>query len=168
MKSRQLLHQGDFDGLIISSSLTPESVLKVLMKYMCGSRPVVIYSFNKEVLLQAAYWMRRSTDFLNAELTESSLREYQVLPGRMHPNMMMSCGGGYLLTALRIIDCPFDPSLAKRDGADRRFKKKKTEATVGSPAVDSPAVDSPAVDSPAVDSPAVDSPMTESPIIKDE
>jgi tRNA (adenine-N(1)-)-methyltransferase non-catalytic subunit len=127
VKSRQLLHEGDFDGLIISSALQPESVLKVLMKYMCGSRPAVIYSFNKEVLLQAAYWMRRTTEFLNAELTESSLREYQVLPGRMHPNMMMSAGGGYLLTGLRVIDCPFDPSLARRDGGERRFKKKKVD-----------------------------------------
>ncbi|KAI7891178.1 Gcd10p family-domain-containing protein [Mucor mucedo] len=168
VKSRRLLHEGDFDGLIISSSLTPESVIKVLMKYMCGSRPVVVYSFNKEVLLQAAYWMRRSTDFLNAELTESSLREYQVLPGRMHPNMMMSCGGGYLLTALRIIDCPFDPSLAKRDGNDRRFKKKKTETpSADSPAVDSPVVDSPVVDSPAIDSPAIDSPAVDSPAMEE-
>jgi tRNA (adenine-N(1)-)-methyltransferase non-catalytic subunit len=124
VKSRQLLHEGDFDGLIISSALQPETVLKELMKYVCGSRPVVIYSFNKEVLLHAAYWMRRSNDFLNSELTESSLREYQVLPGRMHPNMNMSCGGGYLLSALRVIDCPFDPSLVKK-GDNLRFKKKK-------------------------------------------
>lgn len=125
VKSRQLLHEGDFDGLIISSTLEPESVIKGLMKYMCGSRPVVVYSFNKEVLLPAAYWMRRSKDFLNAELTESSLREYQVLPGRMHPNMMMSAGGGYLLNGLRVIDCPYDPSLAKKDVGGSRYKKKK-------------------------------------------
>lgn len=125
VKSRQLLHEGDFDGLIISSALQPETILKELMKYICGSRPIVIYSFNKEVLLPAAYWMRRSNDFLNSELTESSLREYQVLPGRMHPNMNMSCGGGYLLSALRVIDCPFDSTLVKK-GDSSRYKKKKT------------------------------------------
>lgn len=125
VKSRQLLYEGDFDGLIISSACDPESIIKHLMKYMCGSRPAVIYSFNKETLLPAAYWMRRSKDFLNAELTESSLREYQVLPGRMHPNMMMSAGGGYLLNGLRVIDCPYDPSLAKKDAGGSRYKKKK-------------------------------------------
>ncbi|KAG2229072.1 hypothetical protein INT48_003286 [Thamnidium elegans] len=177
VKSRKLLHEGDFDGLILSSSLTPESVLKVLKQYVCGSRPIVVYSFNKEVLLQAAYWMRRSTDFLNAELTESSLREYQVLPGRMHPNMMMSAGGGYLLSALRVIDCPFDPALAKRGGGndDRRFKKKKTEAPAATkeepsttttittkedtPMEDTPKENTPKEDTPKEDTPKEDTPM---------
>ncbi|KAI9484075.1 MAG: Gcd10p family-domain-containing protein [Benjaminiella poitrasii] len=127
VKSRKLLFEGDFDGLIISSAFQPESVLKVLKDYVSGSRPVVVYSFSKEVLLQAAFWMRRTRDFLNADVTESSLREYQVLPGRMHPNMNMSAGGGYLLSALRVIDCPYDPSLAQRgsNNNDRRSKKKK-------------------------------------------
>ncbi|KAG2189980.1 hypothetical protein INT46_003283 [Mucor plumbeus] len=132
VKCRKTLHEGNFDGLIISSSFQPETVIKELLKYVNGSRPIVVYSFNKEVLLQTAYWMRRSSDFLNAELTESSMREYQVLPGRMHPNMNMSCGGGYLLSTLRVIDCPFDPSLVKRGGGDsndRRSKKKKLSPT---------------------------------------
>ncbi|KAI7903554.1 Gcd10p family-domain-containing protein [Cokeromyces recurvatus] len=125
VKSRKLLFEGDFDGLIISSAFQPESVLKVLKDYVAGSRPIVIYSFSKEVLLQAAFWMRRTRDFLNADVTESSLREYQVLPGRMHPNMNMSAGGGYLLSALRVIDCPYDPTLAKRGDNEKRSKKKK-------------------------------------------
>ncbi|KAF1806298.1 hypothetical protein V8B55DRAFT_1320690 [Mucor lusitanicus] len=70
----------------------------------------------------------------NIELTESSMREYQVLPGRMHPNMNMSCGGGggYLLSTLCVIDCPSDPSLVKKsagDSNDRRSKKKKVTKT---------------------------------------
>ncbi|KAI8971896.1 Gcd10p family-domain-containing protein [Mycotypha africana] len=130
VKSRKLLLEGNFDGLIISSVFSPESVLKILTKYVSGSRPIVIYSLNKEVLLTAAYWMRRSFDYLNAEVTESFLREYQVLPGRTHPHMNMSSGGGYLLSALRIIDCPFDPSLVKKGSdSDRRSKKKKKTNT---------------------------------------
>ncbi|RCH90847.1 tRNA (adenine(58)-N(1))-methyltransferase non-catalytic subunit trm6, partial [Rhizopus stolonifer] len=125
VNSRKLLYEGNFDGLIISSSYQPETILKELSQYLSGSRPVVVYSFSKEVLLTAAYWMRRSKDFLNADITESSLREYQVLPGRMHPHMMMSCGGGYLLSGLRVIDCPYDPSLKRTDSNDRRTKKKK-------------------------------------------
>ncbi|CAO3685420.1 unnamed protein product [Rhizopus stolonifer] len=124
-KSRKLLFDGDFDGLVISSSCTPESVISELMKYVSGSRPVVVYSFSKELLLQAAYWMRRSHEFINADITESFLRQYQVLPGRMHPNMNTSAGGGYLLSAIRVIDCPFDMSLVKRDDGNRRHKKKK-------------------------------------------
>lgn len=156
VKSRQLLHEGDFDGIIISSTYQPESVVKELMKYVCGSRPVVIYSFSKEVLLHTAYWMRRSNDFLCAELTESYLREYQVLPGRMHPNMNMSAGGGFLLSALRVIDCPYDPTMAKRDsgGNERRFKKKKLDATAAG-------TSNSASPSPAPVSAKEDTPMTE-------
>ncbi|CEJ02829.1 hypothetical protein RMCBS344292_16823 [Rhizopus microsporus] len=125
-KSRQLLFDGNFDGLVISSNCSPESIIKELVKYVNGSRPVVVYSFSKEVLLQATYWMRRSRDFINADITESFLRQYQVLPGRMHPNMNMSAGGGYLLSAIRVIDCPFDITLVKRDDSNnRRHKKKK-------------------------------------------
>lgn len=112
-------------SLVISSSCTPESVISELMKYVSGSRPVVVYSFSKELLLQAAYWMRRSHEFINADITESFLRQYQVLPGRMHPNMNTSAGGGYLLSAIRVIDCPFDMTLVKRDDSNRRHKKKK-------------------------------------------
>ncbi|KAI9262071.1 hypothetical protein BY458DRAFT_439247, partial [Sporodiniella umbellata] len=114
-----------FDSLVISSSCTPESVISELMKYVSGSRPVVVYSFSKELLLQAAYWMRRSHEFINADITESFLRQYQVLPGRMHPNMNTSAGGGFLLSAIRVIDSPFDMSLVKRDDSSRRHKKKK-------------------------------------------
>lgn len=113
-------------SLVISSNCSPESIIKELVKYVNGSRPVVVYSFSKEVLLQATYWMRRSRDFINADITESFLRQYQVLPGRMHPNMNMSAGGGYLLSAIRVIDCPFDITLVKRDDSNnRRHKKKK-------------------------------------------
>lgn len=111
--------------MVISSNCTPESIIKELMKYVSGSRPIVVYSFSKELLLQAAYWMRRCPEFINADITESFLRQYQVLPGRMHPNMNTSAGGGYLLSAIRVIDCPFDMSLVKRDDS-RRHKKKKT------------------------------------------
>ncbi|KAI9026474.1 hypothetical protein CLU79DRAFT_668609, partial [Phycomyces nitens] len=90
--------------LIISSCYKPETVIKKLSKYILGSRPVVVYSFHKEMLLDAAYMMRKSGEFIQSDITESSLREYQVLPGRTHPHMMTNGGGGYLLTGLRVID----------------------------------------------------------------
>lgn len=132
--SRKLLFEGDFDGLIISSTYQPESVLQILTQYVCGSRPVVVYSFSKELLLTAANYMRRSKGYINSQVTESSLREYQVLPGRMHPHMNMSAGGGYLLSGLRVIDCPFDPSLVKKGDNDRRKKKKGNKKQAEAPA----------------------------------
>ncbi|KAG0164647.1 tRNA (adenine(58)-N(1))-methyltransferase non-catalytic subunit trm6 [Apophysomyces sp. BC1034] len=125
--SRKLLFDGGFDGLIISSSYAPETVLQYLTKYLNGSRPVVIYSYHKEALLSASHWMRKSEDYLQADITESSLRQYQVLPGRTHPEMNMSASGGYLLSGLRVINCEFDPSLAPASDNNRRGKKRKAE-----------------------------------------
>lgn len=41
--------------------------------------------------------------------------------------MSMSAGGGYLLSGLRVIDCPFDPSLVTKDESGRRTKKRKAK-----------------------------------------
>lgn len=49
----------------------------------------------------------------------------QVLPGRTHPEMNMSAGGGYLLSALRVIDCPDEMSVVVQESGSRRGKKRK-------------------------------------------
>ncbi|KAJ1924291.1 tRNA (adenine(58)-N(1))-methyltransferase non-catalytic subunit trm6 [Tieghemiomyces parasiticus] len=97
---------GGFDGLLIASQYEPVSILNELTPLLGGSRPVVIYSPDKESLVEAAAHMKSSPDFLMPQISESWMREYQVLPGRTHPTMNMSAGGGYLLTALRVYDSP--------------------------------------------------------------
>ncbi|CAO3630787.1 unnamed protein product [Cunninghamella blakesleeana] len=122
--ARDLLFEGNFDGLIISSYYQIDTIIEMLTPYLSGSRPVVVYSHSKESLLAPASYMRKSKDFIEADITESFLREYQVLPGRTHPEMSMSAGGGYLLSAIRVIDCPFDPSLVVREEDTRRKRRK--------------------------------------------
>ncbi|KAI9497189.1 hypothetical protein BDB00DRAFT_18926 [Zychaea mexicana] len=112
------------NSLIISSQYAPETVIKKLVPYISGSRRIVVYSHSKEVLLEAAHYMRRSTEFLAVDITESSLRQYQVLPGRTHPEMTTSAGGGYLLSALKIIDSPIDMSQVYKENNARRKKRK--------------------------------------------
>ncbi|PVU87633.1 hypothetical protein BB561_006247 [Smittium simulii] len=101
-KKLQVLRAEPFDGLVIATDFNPLSVLKALLPYLGGSRTVVFYSPYKESLLETFDYMRFSIDFLNVSLTESWLREYQVLPGRTHPHMGMSGSGGYLLSAIRV------------------------------------------------------------------
>ncbi|KAI9303515.1 Gcd10p family-domain-containing protein [Cunninghamella echinulata] len=125
--ARDLLFEGNFDGLIISSYYQIDTIIETFLPYVSGSRPVIAYSHAKESLLPAANFMRQSKDFIDADITESFLRQYQVLPGRTHPEMSMSAGGGYLLSALRVIDCPFDPALVVREENTRR-KRRKTKA----------------------------------------
>ncbi|KAJ2707899.1 tRNA (adenine(58)-N(1))-methyltransferase non-catalytic subunit trm6 [Coemansia spiralis] len=97
-----MLNSGGFDALVISTNYNPTSVLKQLVPYLGSSRMLVVYDQYKETLVEAYAWLRESPEFLNVQLTESWLREYQVLPGRTHPTMTTSGGGGFVLSAIRL------------------------------------------------------------------
>ena len=69
---------------------------------------------------------------INLRLSDTWMREYQVLPGRTHPNMHMSQNGGFILTGIKL--CPtfgkneLDDDLIKEIRAEvggRRGRKKK-------------------------------------------
>ncbi|KAJ1789499.1 tRNA (adenine(58)-N(1))-methyltransferase non-catalytic subunit trm6, partial [Coemansia sp. RSA 2399] len=93
---------GDFDALVVSTNYNPLSVIKRLVPRLGGSRMLVVYDQSKEALLESFAWLRESHEFLNVQLTESWLREYQVLPKRTHPLMSMSGSGGFLLSAIHL------------------------------------------------------------------
>ncbi|CAI2169912.1 13202_t:CDS:10 [Funneliformis geosporum] len=120
--AREILWKGRFDCLIIASQYQPESILEALMPYLSGSRPIIIYHINKEMLINACVYMRISKKYLNPQITESWLRQYQVLPGRTHPSMSTSGGGGYLLHATHII---IDESLPKPIPSYMKQKEQK-------------------------------------------
>ncbi|KAJ3031105.1 UNVERIFIED_CONTAM: tRNA (adenine(58)-N(1))-methyltransferase non-catalytic subunit trm6 [Siphonaria sp. JEL0065] len=103
--SRTVLQQPNhFDGLIIASQFENLEILGKLIPYVGYSRPVVIYSQFKESLVPAYLMMRGSPDFVNAQLSETLTREYQVPVSGLgtHPFMQTSGGGGFLLTATRV------------------------------------------------------------------
>ncbi|CAG8442621.1 2337_t:CDS:10 [Diversispora eburnea] len=80
--TRELLFKGGFDGLLIASQYQPESILETFIPYLRGSRPIVIYHINKEVLMNTCVHMRISRIYLNPTITES----------RTHPSMSTSGG----------------------------------------------------------------------------
>lgn len=45
---------------------------------------------------------------IDLQLNETWTREYQVLPGRTHPEMNMSACSGYLLTGIKINELAID------------------------------------------------------------
>ncbi|KAJ3294771.1 tRNA (adenine(58)-N(1))-methyltransferase non-catalytic subunit TRM6 [Borealophlyctis nickersoniae] len=107
--ARKLLIDGGWDGLFVATNFNVLQVINQLYPYVGGGRPVVFYSQSKEPLQEAFIHMRTSRQFVNTQLTESWLREYQVpvdSVGGTHPQMRMSGNGGYLLSAIKIIDCP--------------------------------------------------------------
>lgn len=141
---------GDFDGLVIASSMDPVTILTHLVPLLRGGAPVVVYSPNVEPLtrLTDLYSTSRRTAFITAPPAEGDLgnwagnedfplnptlllgagvqtarvRDYQVLPGRTHP-LMTSRGGaeGYVFTATRVI--PAEGKIEARGN----YKRRKVE-----------------------------------------
>ncbi|KAK3583315.1 hypothetical protein CHS0354_038925 [Potamilus streckersoni] len=97
--ARDLLERGQLDCLIIASKLHPTPIVRALMKFVAPSRPIVVYSQFKEALMDCGVSLREEGGMVNYRLSETWLREYQVLPQRTHPKIQMSGTGGYLFTA---------------------------------------------------------------------
>jgi tRNA (adenine-N(1)-)-methyltransferase non-catalytic subunit len=52
--------------------------------------------------LKTSICLQVSKEAVALQLQESWWREYQVLPGRTHPEMMTSGTGGYVLSGIRV------------------------------------------------------------------
>lgn len=94
------LKSNKFDGLIVVCREEPTEFVKTLLPYLSLSRPFVIYSAYREVLvtIYAEFKMRRDVVFLR--LTDNFMRYHQVLPNRTHPDVTMDDGGGFLFSGL--------------------------------------------------------------------
>lgn len=86
------------DGLVIVCKQHPGNIVLYLSKYIAPSRPFAIYSAYKEPLMDAYVQLKDAGVAIMVNLSETWLRNHQVLPQRTHPTVLMSGGGGYLLT----------------------------------------------------------------------
>ncbi|XP_058037054.1 tRNA (adenine(58)-N(1))-methyltransferase non-catalytic subunit TRM6 [Ahaetulla prasina] len=116
-----LLKNKDADGLIVASRFHPTSLLLLLLELVAPSRPFVVYCQYKEPLLECYAKLREKGGVINLKLSETWLRNYQILPDRSHPKLIISGGGGYLLTGITVksenintSDCLDEPSSKKR------------------------------------------------------
>ncbi|KAG6817921.1 hypothetical protein H0H87_012389 [Tephrocybe sp. NHM501043] len=122
--TREDLFSGEFD-----SEYDPWSILERLSPYVGGSGSVVVHSPHIQTLTDLQTQMRATAHYLCPNITESWLRQYQVLPGRTHPTMMTSGSGGYLLHALKIYDDPNASSVMMH----RHHKPKKAKTAEAGP-----------------------------------
>uniref|UniRef100_J3SFI4 tRNA (adenine(58)-N(1))-methyltransferase non-catalytic subunit TRM6 n=1 Tax=Crotalus adamanteus TaxID=8729 RepID=J3SFI4_CROAD len=121
IEAAALLKNKDADGLIVASRFHPASLLLLLLELVAPSRPFVVYCQYKEPLLECYAKLREKGGVINLKLSETWLRNYQILPDRSHPKLIMSGGGGYLLTGITVknesintSDCLDEPSSKKR------------------------------------------------------
>jgi len=106
IKSFELMKEAKMDGLIIACKQHPTNILLALVKYLAFSRPFVVYSPYKEPLMEAYQAIKESGKSVMVTLNESWLRNYQILPERSHPEVLMSGGGGYILSGIYVDNTP--------------------------------------------------------------
>lgn len=87
-----------FDSLVIAAKEHPANLVKELLPLVKPSRPIVIFSLCKEVLMELYVELKSTSKVNNLHLTSNWLRMYQILPNRTHPEVNMQANSGYLLT----------------------------------------------------------------------
>lgn len=114
--------KGDFDALIIVSTLYTPTLVKKMIAKVGGSRPIVVYSQYKEPLVETQVESMQNLELLAPTLHETRCRPYQTIIGRLHPLMTMKGGGGYLFHAIRVF-----PLQEGVQAVGRGIKKRKID-----------------------------------------
>ncbi|ORX41008.1 Gcd10p family-domain-containing protein [Kockovaella imperatae] len=76
--TRNELHLGQWDGLILATEMSPISILARLTPYLSGSSNIVIYSPYQQILVDVLAYAKKNPNYLAGTLTESWTRTYQV------------------------------------------------------------------------------------------
>nr|XP_035154221.1 tRNA (adenine(58)-N(1))-methyltransferase non-catalytic subunit TRM6 isoform X1 [Callithrix jacchus] len=102
ISTKSICSAGFVSSLIVASRFHPTPLLLSLLDFVAPSRPFVVYCQYKEPLLECYTKLRERGGVINLRLSETWLRNYQVLPDRSHPKLLMSGGGGYLLSGFTV------------------------------------------------------------------
>lgn len=80
------------------------SIIPLLLSSLAGSATISIHSTSLPLLFKTYQYLKSDPSFLSPTIIEPWLRQYQVLPGRTHPEMSGMGHGGYLLNCFRVFD----------------------------------------------------------------
>lgn len=87
-------------GLIVVCREYPNNILLKFLQYVGLSRPLIVYSLFQEPIVQLYIQLKKMRNIISLRITDCWLREYQVLPDRTHPSIVMSPTSGYLLSGI--------------------------------------------------------------------
>lgn len=99
---RKLIDGARFESAIIGTSLNLPTLVPKLIPCIAGSSPLVIYSEYKEHLVETTHVLQKDLRVIAPTIMEIKVRQYQTIPGRMHPHMTSRGGGGYVLYGTRV------------------------------------------------------------------
>jgi len=96
------LEMGTLDGLIIACR-RPNTIAKELLKLLGPSANFAIFCPYIEPLSEVYMQLRESNVAVSLKLVELWHRNFQVLPLRTHPEVMMNGSGGFLLSGIKVV-----------------------------------------------------------------
>ncbi|XP_023228861.1 tRNA (adenine(58)-N(1))-methyltransferase non-catalytic subunit TRM6-like [Centruroides sculpturatus] len=102
-KAKAILKENKMDGLLIACKHHPKNMLLKLLEFLSPSSPFAVFCNYQTPLVECYSELKEKGNAILMNLTESWLRNYQVLPERTHPDVSISGSGGYLLTGIKII-----------------------------------------------------------------
>jgi len=111
-----------FDSLILAPKAAPLPLLSALLVFLKPARPFVVFSPFIEPLAECHNVLKAANQAIQMQLSETWLREFQVLPQRTRPSMSMHGASGYLLTGIKVLPPPVVSS-------SPRLKKAKIDTS---------------------------------------
>lgn len=89
------------DSLIVTAKEHPVTILTELLPLLNGNRNLVVFNLLREPLQDLYFYLKSQNNIVNIRFMNSFMRNYQMLPGRTHPEVNMT-NGGYILTATKL------------------------------------------------------------------
>lgn len=135
MENRAFLHKQS-DSLIIATHYDPKTTLFQMLPFLAPSCPFVVLCEYIEPLVDCFNEIQKQKLAINLRLSDTWMREFQVLPGRTHPNMNMGQHGGFILTGMKVcpiygineLDEELEKQIREQIGGRRGKKKNKEKA----------------------------------------
>lgn len=122
MEAKEWLNSRHCDSVIIVTHYDPTATLLELLPYLAPSSPFVVFCEYIEPLAQCFRELQKEGLAINIRLSDTWMREYQVLPGRTHPSMTMSQTGGFILTGIKL--CPVTGHNELEESVLKEIKEK--------------------------------------------
>ena len=96
------LRRNRVDSIIVVTEYDPTAALLALLPYLKPSCPFVVYCEFIEPLTECFRQVQEQELAINVRLSDTWMREFQVLPDRTHPTMNLPAHGGFLLTGIKL------------------------------------------------------------------
>ncbi|KAF5290041.1 hypothetical protein FQA39_LY14822, partial [Lamprigera yunnana] len=85
------------EGVVIAAKEHPLNIVKQLISFLKGGRTLVVFNLISKPLEELYFYLKARPEFININISNNFMRNYQVLPERTHPEVTMNFGG-YILS----------------------------------------------------------------------